>query len=81
MARSFRYTPKCGVTTAASEKAEKRLYNRRLRRKVKQLLGSDGERDLLPALREVSDPWSMAKDGKCHLYFAVLEKPYKVLGK
>lgn len=63
MSHSFKKTPVCGITTAASEKADKRKANRRLRRVIRQkLLG--GEADIMPNLREVSNVWSFAKDGK-----------------
>lgn len=38
-----------------------------LRRRVKVALASRPEDDLLPARRELSDPWTMAKDGKIWL--------------
>jgi hypothetical protein len=52
------------MTTARSEKKDKRLYNRRYRRVTKQILHNEPERELLPSLREYSNPWSMDKDGK-----------------
>lgn len=64
MSRSKRRTPVCGVTTARSEKQDKRLYNRRYRRVCKQAIHSDPGRELLPRLREYSNPWVMDKDGK-----------------
>jgi hypothetical protein len=57
MARSYRRTPKLGVTTAESEKDDKRQANRCLRRKVRQ-----GK--LYLTLREVSNVWAFGKDGK-----------------
>ena len=57
MSRSRRKTPVFGFTTAVSEKQDKRWANRRLRRAVRQ-----GRRDL--RLREVSNVWGFAKDGK-----------------
>ncbi len=56
MSRSRRKTKISGWTTATSEKEDKQLANRRLRRIVKEKLKS-GE-DVLPKLREVSDVWS-----------------------
>ncbi|WP_375418458.1 hypothetical protein [uncultured Hymenobacter sp.] len=56
MARSQRTNPIFGHT-ALSEKQDKRLANRRLRRGVRQ-----GRTDL--RLRDVSNVWSFAKDGK-----------------
>lgn len=62
MSRSRRKMPITGMTTADSEKQDKRLANRKLRRKVRQVLPEEPE--VLPDLREVSDPWTMDKDGK-----------------
>jgi len=64
MSRSRKKTPVHGITTASSEKQDKRLYNRRFRRVVKQLLRQNPECEVLPHLREYSNPWSMDKDGK-----------------
>ncbi len=67
MSRSRRRTPKRGVTVAESEKREKTLARRRLRRRVHVALRGDLEAAVLPHQREVSDPWAMAKDGKLYL--------------
>lgn len=66
MSRSHRKTPKRGVTTARSEKQDKRLYNRHHRRLIRVLLRLrlNPEIEVLPHLREHSDPWCMDKDGK-----------------
>ena len=64
MSRSKRKTPITGITTATSEKQDKRIANRQLRRCVKQLLDVDPETEVLPLEREVSNVWSMDKDGK-----------------
>ena len=64
MSRSRKKTPVAGMTTAVSEKQDKRLYNRRYRRVTKQMVHVEPERELLPHLREYSDPWGMDKDGK-----------------
>jgi hypothetical protein len=65
MSRSCRKTPIVGITTAASEKRDKQLANRRLRRVVKRVLRDEPEAQVLPLKREVSDVWAMDKDGKC----------------
>jgi len=62
MSRSFRKIPIAGITTAKSEKQDKRLANRRYRRITKQLIKNNNFN--LPLLREVSNIWSMDKDGK-----------------
>lgn len=65
MSRSRRSFPACGITTARSEKEDRRIHNRRFRHHVKQALKSfDPEADVLLVLREVSNAWDMAKDGK-----------------
>ena len=64
MSRSRKKTPVHGLTTARSEKKDKRLYNRRFRRVSKQALQVSPQQEVLPHLREYSDPWCMDKDGK-----------------
>lgn len=56
-----------GWTTASSEKADKRLWHKAFRHENRtlakiQILQED--EITFPAVREKSDPWSMAKDGK-----------------
>ena len=63
MSRSRKRTPVCGFTTSDTEKQDKRLANRRLRRKVRVILSAEPDPEL-PALREVSNVWSFDKDGK-----------------
>jgi hypothetical protein len=46
MSRSKRRTPVCGMTSARSEKQDKRLYNRRYRRACKQVIHADPGRVL-----------------------------------
>ena len=62
MSRSQKKRPFSGITTAKSEKQEKRLANRRERLAVMAALGD--ESGALPHRREVSDVWAMSKDGK-----------------
>jgi hypothetical protein len=64
MARSKRKTPIRGITTAPSEKQDKQSAHRRYRRTVKTVLQQVPEAELFPHVRELSDPWSMGKDGK-----------------
>ncbi|MEL7363701.1 MAG: hypothetical protein AAFN13_16615 [Bacteroidota bacterium] len=77
MSRSRKKTPISGITTATSEKYDKRLANRRLRRRVRQHLAT-GHIDSadLPLLREVSNVWAMDKDGK--LYFDPATHPKRL---
>jgi hypothetical protein len=67
MARSRRKTPIIGITGAVSEKAEKQAAHRKERRKVRAVLSGRAEADVLPHTREVSNPWSMSKDGKTYV--------------
>lgn len=73
MSRSKKRTPVCGMTGAASEKQDKRLYNRRYRRVCKQAINADPARAELPLLREYSNPGAMDKDGK--MWFDPEERP------
>ena len=61
MSRSRKKNPFSGHG-GGSEKLDKRKNNRRLRRKSKVALEQDKE--ILPIMKEVSNPWSMSKDGK-----------------
>jgi hypothetical protein len=62
LSRSRRKTPVRGVTTAESEKADKAASHRRLRRAIRRIaIDSDA---ILPVERQLTNPWSMAKDGK-----------------
>lgn len=63
MSRSRRKSPIRGITTSDTEKRDKRIANRRLRRAVRVRLSADPD-DVLPSLREVSSVWSFNKDGK-----------------
>ena len=62
MSRSRRKTPIFGMTGARSEKQDKRLANRALRRKFKESIGADAE--VYPIIEDVSNVWSFEKDGK-----------------
>ena len=64
MSKSSRKTPIFGNTTAETEKYDKRLANRRLRRIVRAVLENDKNIEILPTLREVSNVWVFNKDGK-----------------
>lgn len=70
MSRSRR-RPAGGITTATSEKDDKRIWHRRYRHACKQALHVEGEDlELLPHFRSYSNPWCMAKDGKGWYGFA-----------
>lgn len=64
MSRSRRHTPISGITKASTEKTDKRLANRKARKRVKEQLSIDPEVPVLPLKREVSNVWLMDKDGK-----------------
>lgn len=64
MARSRRRTPVTGFTHCRSERKDKQAWHRRFRRAVRAAL--QREDDLLPHVREVSDPWGFGKDGKVY---------------
>lgn len=61
MSRSRRKTPIFGITLADSDKADKRIANRRWRSRSRQAIRQGKEP---PMLREVSDAWDFAKDGR-----------------
>lgn len=77
---SYRLTPKGGITTGPSEKRDKRTANRALRARVRAWLVCD-EPDYQPApppaLRQVSNVWSMNKDGKSYWNQDVIASPTK----
>jgi len=62
MSRSRKHTPIGAITTATSEKRNKRLANRRLRAAIRSAVALGAE--VLPGMRDVSDPWTFDKDGK-----------------
>ncbi len=73
MARSRKHTPIGGITLADSEKLEKRKNHRRERRRIHQTLTENACADVLPHTRELSNPWTMSKDGK--YYFGASAEP------
>jgi hypothetical protein len=65
MSRSRRHTPVVGIAMGTSEREDKRKANRALRRGVRTALTrTEDDPEALPKLREVSDVWGMAKDGR-----------------
>lgn len=61
MSRSYRKTPICGITTAASDKAFKKAEHKRARR---ALSACDLASDDPPADKQYGNPWGAPKDGK-----------------
>lgn len=77
MSRSFRHTPVAGITTAQSEKDDKRRANRRIRSVNRQRVRAG--LDPLDR-RQLSSPWGFAKDGKMwwgdlHTYISEFADP------
>ena len=66
MSRSYKHTTISAITTAQSEKQDKRLANRRFRRISKHRVKIDAEP--LVDLNEISDPWDFQKDGKRYFF-------------
>jgi hypothetical protein len=64
VSRSRRKNPFTGFSTADSEKEDKRIANRKERRKIRQVLPAEPDPVQLPHRRELSNVWSMDKDGK-----------------
>jgi hypothetical protein len=64
MARSYRKTPICGITTARTEKGDKKIWHSRMRAATRTHIASGRDTDTMPLTREVSNVWSFAKDGK-----------------
>ncbi|MBL9199972.1 MAG: hypothetical protein JNL39_05660 [Opitutaceae bacterium] len=64
MSRSRRKHSIASVTAAASGKQDKREANRALRKATHQRLGAMSDDTVLPVIREVSDVWNTAKEGK-----------------
>lgn len=78
MTKSFKKSPFTGNTSAVSEKADKRFFNRAYRRQVKIALvslASDPDYALdaapLPLANETDTPYSFDKDGKQYLKLGV----------
>ncbi|WP_038218618.1 hypothetical protein [Xenophilus azovorans] len=68
MSRSRRKTPIFGIAQACSEKQDKAIWHRRLRAAERTILASAAPAELDghigTHMREVSNPWTMAKDGR-----------------
>ena len=64
MSRSNKKSPVIGMTTASSEKEDKRTANRSERRINKALLCKTNDETALKSKREVSNVYVFSKDGK-----------------
>ena len=63
MARSKRKTPVIAITTAASEKDDKLASHRKIRHAVRQIVPASLD-SILPLEKELTNTYSMSKDGK-----------------
>jgi hypothetical protein len=66
------------MTTATSEKDDKRRARRKLRHRIKMLDVLSWDNLVIPLLREVSNVWAFSKDGK---HFVDVEKYPKSIRK
>lgn len=75
MSRSFNKHPVMGMTTARSEKYDKRLANRRWRRgeRLRIIAMRDPDQFVLFPQDSYSNVWSMDKDGRQR--FSAIEHP------
>jgi hypothetical protein len=62
MSRSRRKNPIHGITSAASEKSDKAASHRKIRHAARVAVVKGAP--VLPQEKELTNPWSMAKDGK-----------------
>jgi hypothetical protein len=73
MSRSHRRIPIFGITTCRSERQDKTIWHKRLRARERTALNStspDGFEAYLPLLEnQVSNVWSMGKDGRQYWSF------------
>ncbi len=83
MSRSVKKTPVVSNATGASEKQDKKAWHHRLRRKEKVALSTEADLDAhIPVdEREVSDPHSMAKDGRHYLTAAQAKRVVRLAKK
>jgi hypothetical protein len=64
MARSHRKKSICGITTARSERHDKKIWHGRMRARTRTHLGSGRDAAIMPLVREVAKVGSFDKDGK-----------------
>jgi hypothetical protein len=60
MSRSYRKSPFMGITCCKSEKDDKRIANRRYRRRLRISIFNE----IQPMIREVSNVYLFGKDGR-----------------
>lgn len=67
MSKSYKKTSISGCSAVKSEKKDKQLYNRKLRRITKQMMLREVMEELVfPTKKEIQDVWLMPKDGKSY---------------
>lgn len=66
MSRSYRKTPIHGITTARSEKEDKRINHGMFRARERDAIRRGDYEDCPRDMNEVRDLWAMDKDGKCY---------------
>lgn len=64
MSRSRRRTPITGTCVCRSERRDKEAWHRRFRRITDAAIHH--EKEVMPHIRDVSNPWSFGKDGKTY---------------
>lgn len=76
MSRSKKKHGYAGHSFAESEKEDKKSWHKAFRRKTKIVIKEeDLENAIFPDVKEVSDTWDMAKDGK--FWFNKSDKKYR----
>lgn len=81
MSRSRRHTAITGITSAASEKQDKRMAAGRLRMLARQALRDAPEDVVAPDRRLAGSPWTFAKDGKQYLRGVSAAKRQRLMRK
>lgn len=71
MSRSIRKTKIFGITSAKSEKQDKRIWNRTFRKVCKKLIRLEKEAPI--KIHSIIDVWDGAKDGKRYLKNATIK--------
>ena len=67
MSRSYKKNSITGNSGSSSEKKDKQLCNKKLRRKIKQIMNKEEVDDwLFPIPNEIQDTWLMPKERKSY---------------
>lgn len=73
MSRSYKHTPIIGITTATSEKEDKKIWHSAMRAAEREFLAkisietSDDDNLIAPIEDDIASTWDFAKDGKQRL--------------